>query len=140
MDLPSLDEIRHKTFETFNKHLCIFQAKGVLVILRRKKNGILISGTGSGKTLVFWVPLLFCPKGIQIVVTPLNILGQQNVDDLARVGIKAISLNAKTATAENFKVREVLWRLLPILFTLLYMYRRLPRVVIALSWSTQRFS
>lgn len=104
-DLPSLDEIRKVTLETFDKRLCLFQAKGVLTILRRKKAGILISGTGSGKTLVFWVPLLFRPHAIQIVVTPLNILGQQNVEDLARANIKAISLTAKTATAENIKVR-----------------------------------
>lgn len=132
-DLPSLEEIRQKTFETFHKRLCLFQSKGVLVILRRKKNGILISGTGSGKTLVFWVPLLFRPKGIQIVVTPLNILGQQNVDDLASVGIRAISLNAKTATVENFKVRKVYQRLFPASFHPRYMYRPSHQASIALS-------
>ncbi|KIM60426.1 hypothetical protein SCLCIDRAFT_16348 [Scleroderma citrinum Foug A] len=33
---------------------------------------------GMGKTLTFWLPLLFCATGIQIVVTPLNQLSQQN--------------------------------------------------------------
>lgn len=102
--LPSLEEIRRKTFETFGKRLCLFQAKAVLTLLKRKNHGILISGTGSGKTLVFWVPLLFRPKAIQIVVTPLNVLGKQNVDNLARAGIKAVSVTAKTATNETFAV------------------------------------
>ncbi|KAF8837391.1 hypothetical protein BDN67DRAFT_873341, partial [Paxillus ammoniavirescens] len=39
---------------------------------------VCIAGTGMGKTLTFWLPLLFCLEGIQIVVTPLNQLGQQN--------------------------------------------------------------
>ena len=61
-------------------------------------------GNGVWKTLTFWMPLLFVPEAIQIVVTPLNILGKKNVETLAKVGIKAISITAETATAENFRV------------------------------------
>ena len=53
---------------------------------------------------MFWMPLLFIPDGIQIVVTPLNILGKQNVDTLAKVGINAVSVTAETATAATFQV------------------------------------
>jgi ATP-dependent DNA helicase RecQ len=56
--------------------------------LKNNKDVASISATGSGKTLIFWMPLLFIPEGIPIVVTPLNILGQQNVNTLAKVGIK----------------------------------------------------
>lgn len=64
---------------------------------------ICISETGSGKTLTFFMPLLF-KEGCQVVVTPLNILGVATVRKLAAVGIKAISISAATATAQNFKV------------------------------------
>ena len=43
-----------------------------------------------GKTLCFWLPLLFRPNGIQIVVTPLNLLGKQNAASLTKAGISAI--------------------------------------------------
>ena len=66
-----------------------------------------ISATGSGKTLTFWMPLLFRPQGIQIVVAPLNILGTQNVRNLQKSGISAIALSGETAMPENFKVRRI---------------------------------
>ena len=62
-----------------------------------------------GKTLTFWMPLLFRPPGsIQIVVTPLNILGKQNVESLNKAGFKAIFISADMATAENFQVCQLL--------------------------------
>jgi superfamily II DNA helicase RecQ len=58
-----------------------------------------------GKTLTFWMPLLFRPKGsVQLIVTPLNILGKQNVDQLKKAGFDGIFIGADTATAENFRV------------------------------------
>jgi hypothetical protein len=35
------------------------------------------------------MPLLFDSTSIQVVITPLNLLGEQNVMDLKRAGIKA---------------------------------------------------
>ena len=63
--------------------------------------------TGSGKTLTFWMPLLFRLEGIQIIITPLNILGKQNVDTLAALGVAGIALSAETETTENFKVSSL---------------------------------
>ena len=75
----------------------------VQAILRGEKNVISIAGTGMGKTLTFWMPLLFRPPGsIQVVVTPLNILGKQNVACLDKAGLKGIFISAESATAENF--------------------------------------
>jgi hypothetical protein len=37
-------------------------------------------------------------------VTPLNILGKQNVDTLAKVGINSVSVTAEMATAATFQV------------------------------------
>ncbi len=63
-----------------------------------------IAGTGSGKTMTFWMPLLLREDGIQIVVVPLNVLGKQNVDQLVKAGIPAIAITGENATEENFKV------------------------------------
>ncbi|TFY80646.1 hypothetical protein EWM64_g3363 [Hericium alpestre] len=49
------------------------------------------------------MPLLFRKQHIQIVFTPLNILGKQDVDQLACVGINAISITRETATYQNLK-------------------------------------
>ncbi|KAG6380519.1 hypothetical protein JVT61DRAFT_8683 [Boletus reticuloceps] len=57
-----------------------------------------------GKTLGFWLPLLFRLNGIQIVVTPLNLLGKQNAASLAKAGIRAIAISSETATLSNFAV------------------------------------
>lgn len=62
-----------------------------------------------GKTLTFWMPLLFRPLGILLVITPLNILGKQNVEILEKAGIDGIFILAGTATDENFWVSNALF-------------------------------
>ncbi|KAI0052949.1 P-loop containing nucleoside triphosphate hydrolase protein, partial [Auriscalpium vulgare] len=101
--LPSLSNIRDKTTQVFGKRPCLWQLKAVEGILKGDRDVVCISGTGSGKTLTFWMPLLFRGDGIQLVVSPLKILGKQNVDELAAKGIRAITINAKTATKANFR-------------------------------------
>lgn len=71
-------------------------------LLKGDDDIICISGTGSGKTLTFWMPLLFHPSGIQVIVTPLNILGTQNKKQLLDVGIEAVVISGDTASPENF--------------------------------------
>ncbi|KAG2336031.1 hypothetical protein BDR05DRAFT_953645 [Suillus weaverae] len=56
--------------------------------------------------MTFWMPLLFHPQGIQIVVTHLNILSTQNVAALEKLSIKGLALHAETATSANFKAIE----------------------------------
>jgi ATP-dependent DNA helicase RecQ len=104
LDNLLLSEIRDKVQAVFGCRPCLWQLKVVRAILKRDKDVASIAATGSGKTLTFWMPLLFIPDGIQVVVTPLNILGNQNVDSLAKVGISAITITTETATAENFQV------------------------------------
>ena len=60
--------------------------------------------TGSGKTLTFWMPLLFYEGGIQIVISPLNLLSKQNVDNLATNYINAIAVTAKNVNNQTFQV------------------------------------
>lgn len=71
-----------------------------------RKDVFTVSPTGSGKTLTFWIPLLFNHDGIIIIVTPLNILGEKNCDEAIVHGFPAINLCAETATDQTFKVRD----------------------------------
>ncbi|KAF8582219.1 hypothetical protein K439DRAFT_1301937, partial [Ramaria rubella] len=60
---------------------CDFQLHAALALLQRYSL-ILIAPTSAGKTLPFWMPLLFNSGGITVVITSLNILGAQNQRDL----------------------------------------------------------
>ncbi|KIK91642.1 hypothetical protein PAXRUDRAFT_149057, partial [Paxillus rubicundulus Ve08.2h10] len=66
---------------------CLWQLKVAEAFLKGDKDVLCTAGTGMGKTLGLWIPLLFQPDGIQIVVTLLNLLGKQNVTSLAKAGI-----------------------------------------------------
>ncbi|KAI0669881.1 P-loop containing nucleoside triphosphate hydrolase protein [Trametes maxima] len=101
--LPTVAEIQCKTLLHFGRRPCLWQCNVVLALLQRSYDVVCISGTGSGKTLTFWMPLLFCEDGIQVVITPLNILGNQNTVQLERLGIRAIAISAQTATIKNFQ-------------------------------------
>ena len=97
-------EIQKRTHEIFGVRPCLWQVKVATAILHGDKDVICMAGTGMGKTLTFWIPLLFRPGGIQIVVTPLNLLGKQNTTSLAKAGIRAIPIYSGTATPANFRV------------------------------------
>ena len=55
----SLSDIRSLTQSTFHHYPCLWQAKTVEAILKRDRDVVIIAGTGMGKTLTFWMPLLF---------------------------------------------------------------------------------
>ena len=59
-----------------------------------------------GKTLGFWIPLLANPTGLLVVVSPLTLLGDQHANDLRKVGIKAVNVDADTIV-ERPRVFEV---------------------------------
>ncbi|EIW61392.1 P-loop containing nucleoside triphosphate hydrolase protein [Trametes versicolor FP-101664 SS1] len=107
-DLPDISEIRRRTTEKLGRQPCLWQCDVAQAILKGDKDIVCISGTGSGKTLTFWMPLLFRPRGIQLVITPLNILGTQNKKQLHDMGISAVVLSGETATRENFKAAGTL--------------------------------
>ncbi|KAF7431085.1 hypothetical protein PC9H_006803 [Pleurotus ostreatus] len=83
-----------------------------------RKDVVACAPTGSGKTLSFWIPLIMAQadglKKIMIVVTPLNLLGQQNVNELALAHIRAVAVNSENNSASLWKVRDLL---LTIFFT-----------------------
>ena len=88
--VPSISDIRNKTQQFFGVRPCLWQIRVVQEILKGERDVVLIAGTGMGKTLTFWIPLLFrFHRSVQIIVTPLNILGKQNVTTLNKAGLKA---------------------------------------------------
>ncbi|KAN0088933.1 P-loop containing nucleoside triphosphate hydrolase protein [Tylopilus felleus] len=110
--LPSFSEIRELTQRRFAIQPCLWQLK-VAHALLRGRDVVCTAGTGMGKTLTFWIPrivtipLLFCTGGIQIVVTPLNLLRKQNAQALAKAAIRAIAINSETASDKNIAaIRE----------------------------------
>lgn len=106
--IPSIAEIRSRTFEAFGKRLCLWQARICEAILQGGQDVISIAGTGMGKTLTFWMPLLFRPQGILLVITPISILGKQNVEILEKAGIHGIFVSRGTALEQFFRVSNVL--------------------------------
>ncbi|KZT31069.1 hypothetical protein SISSUDRAFT_959977, partial [Sistotremastrum suecicum HHB10207 ss-3] len=60
------------------------------------KDMIVISATGSGKTLPIWMPLVFDPKIFLVVVCPLNAIADQHAKELNDAGIKALSMTRGT--------------------------------------------
>ncbi|KIK72327.1 hypothetical protein PAXRUDRAFT_180866, partial [Paxillus rubicundulus Ve08.2h10] len=103
---PTLPDIRQRALESFGVWPCLWQLKVAEALLKGDKDVVCTAGTGMGKTLGFWLPLLFHPEGIQIVITPLNLLGKQNAASLARAGIRAIAINSETSTSSNFTAIE----------------------------------
>ncbi|KAF9496577.1 hypothetical protein BDN71DRAFT_1389254, partial [Pleurotus eryngii] len=84
---------------------CLFQIQVAMAIYCDWKDVVACTPTGSGKTLSFWIPLIMVQadglKKLMIVVTPLNLLGQQNVDDLALVHIQAIAINSENNSVSS---------------------------------------
>lgn len=100
---PSLDEMREAVKEWFGFFPCTWQLKAALTQLEQK-DLVTLALTGSGKTLTFWMLLLFNGGGMIIVVTPLIMLGEKNVSELSLVSIPAINLTTSSASDETFKV------------------------------------
>jgi superfamily II DNA helicase RecQ len=104
---PLLEQLCTATQKTFRQIPCLWQPQVTEAILKHNRDVILISATGSGKTLTFWIPLLSQHDSIQIVCAPLNILGSINIHLLAKYGIRAVTVIAETATPAIFRVRDV---------------------------------
>lgn len=102
--IPTQSDIRDTTLRAFGVRPCLWQIKVAEAILTGDKDIICMAGTGMGMTLTFWIPLLFQTNGIQVVVTPPDLLGQQHVEFLANAGIKAIAIGAETTARSNLQL------------------------------------
>ncbi|KAB5592160.1 hypothetical protein CTheo_4425 [Ceratobasidium theobromae] len=83
---------------------CHFQIASSILQLRGQ-HSILISPTGSGKSLTFILPFIWLRNGISLLICPLQLLGEQHAGSslLLKLGIKAINLTAATASDHVFK-------------------------------------
>ncbi|KAK7692968.1 hypothetical protein QCA50_004609 [Cerrena zonata] len=102
----SIAEIRELVMKKFNKRACSFQIK-IALALRKGKDVVGIAATGAGKTLSFWIALLMALEegrdSMIVVVTPLNLLGKKNVEELSAAGISAVAIDSKSATGTVFR-------------------------------------
>ncbi|CAE6445209.1 unnamed protein product [Rhizoctonia solani] len=101
---PSAEVIKNKTSSTFNKTPCQFQIRVCDHQLRRQ-HSVLISPTGSGKSLSFLMPFIWETSGICLLICPIQLLGNQHASHpaLEQLGIEAINLTAETASDRVFK-------------------------------------
>jgi superfamily II DNA helicase RecQ len=102
-DPPTLEAMHEAVKNQFGFFLCTWQLEAALTQLKRN-NLITLAPTGSGKTLTFWIPLLFNEEGIIIVVTPLVVLGDKNIAELSDVSIPTINLTTESVLDDTFKV------------------------------------
>ncbi|KAJ8515415.1 hypothetical protein ONZ45_g7145 [Pleurotus djamor] len=101
--------IRELVHARFAKRACYFQIQ-VALALYEKNDVIACAPTGAGKTLSFWIPLLMAKAdGLQrmsFVITPLNVLGEQNARELGLAGIRAVAVNGKNMASSLWKEIE----------------------------------
>ncbi|KDQ60142.1 hypothetical protein JAAARDRAFT_125858, partial [Jaapia argillacea MUCL 33604] len=106
----SYRKIRKLVWSKFHKRACLFQMRVAKALFEERKDVVSVAATGMGKTLSFWIPLLMALEENQdkiiIVITPLNILGKQNVDLLKRVGISGVAIDASNSSDATFKEVE----------------------------------
>ena len=109
-------ELRTKIQEVFGKRPCDFQYK-LLEAQKAGKNIISIARTGSGKTLTYFMPLVLSDDGIIIIVTALNVLGEQFEREARAAGYAALSVNGEYESDIVFKVRNKLMPVYPPMLT-----------------------
>ncbi|KAI0688585.1 P-loop containing nucleoside triphosphate hydrolase protein [Cytidiella melzeri] len=95
-------EVRAKIQEVFQKRPCDFQYNLYCAQLSGK-NIISVVRTGSGKTLTYLMPLVTSSDGIIIIVTALNVLGEQFEREAKAAGFLAKSVNGENDCDDVFK-------------------------------------
>ncbi|KII90888.1 hypothetical protein PLICRDRAFT_158307 [Plicaturopsis crispa FD-325 SS-3] len=116
-----------------------FQLEAAMPTLRNE-DSVVIAGTGSGKTLIAAIPCLLHPEAISFIVSPLKRLQSAQVNDYARLGVRAIAINGDTPRDDALwkNIREGMYSLLIISPEQLFMHDgHLPRMAHLLS--DQRF-
>ena len=103
--IPESDlEVQERIKEVFGFMPCLWQIHIICAILAGD-DVITIAKTGSGKSMTYWMPVLFIKYGISIIVTPLKLLGSQFAQMLKDNCISAMSITAANATNELFEVK-----------------------------------
>ena len=86
-------QVQREVEERMGIQPCIWQIEVVRKVLEGV-DVITIAATGSGKSLCYWMALLYVKYGIVFLVTPLKLLGQQFVETLERNDLRAVSMVA----------------------------------------------
>ncbi|XP_030385017.1 ATP-dependent DNA helicase Q5 isoform X2 [Scaptodrosophila lebanonensis] len=99
-----------KVYEALHKlfgHKCFkseLQERAVNCALKKKQDVYVSMPTGSGKSLCFQLPGLMCENQLTIVFSPLLALIKDQIDHLAKLKVRADSLNSKMSTKERDNV------------------------------------
>ncbi|KAF8325166.1 uncharacterized protein EI90DRAFT_2893680, partial [Cantharellus anzutake] len=89
---PTEDTMRRNVADVFGKILCGFQLRAVVAQIH-PRDLLLTSGTGSGKTLIYWMPsTLYNGGNILVVITPLTVLGSQQATGLSALGVRSVCI------------------------------------------------
>ncbi|KAG0693550.1 hypothetical protein DFH29DRAFT_1007206 [Suillus ampliporus] len=104
-DIPDDATIKATVETRYNIRPCNFQVQSAVEQLKRK-DVITIAPTGAGKTLMFWIPLLFTGNAVMVVITALNGLGDQNVKELNKLSLTCINITGENVSDELFKEIE----------------------------------
>ena len=93
-DMPESDEEAQRVAEeSIGIWPCLWQIKVVCMILEQW-DVITIAATGSGKSLIYWMALLFIKHGIVVLVTPLKLLKKQFVSVLDKNELTAVFIES----------------------------------------------
>jgi superfamily II DNA helicase RecQ len=98
-------QVQREVEERTGMRPCIWQIEVVRMVLEGV-DVMTIAATGSGKSLCYWMALLYVKYGIVFLVTPLKLLGKQFVETLEKNKLRAVSMTAANATNELFEVRD----------------------------------
>src|SRR5260370_31392360 len=86
----TIKQLQCECVEHFGWQPCQWQSE-IAFKLADLENQISISATGSGKSHIFWLPMIY-ERGLTIIVIPLKSLGQQLADELSHEGFCAVSI------------------------------------------------
>ncbi|KAF9011587.1 P-loop containing nucleoside triphosphate hydrolase protein [Hymenopellis radicata] len=101
--MPESDvEAQDRVKAVFGICPCLWQIKVVRAILSGK-DVVTIAPTGSGKSLTYWMSLIFVKKGIIIMVAPLKQLASQFEKYLIPKGFPAIAVTKKNTSDQVFQ-------------------------------------
>ncbi|KAK0228595.1 hypothetical protein IW262DRAFT_1490596 [Armillaria fumosa] len=92
-----VEEVQAKVKAVFGYSPCLWQIEVARNVMAGK-DVITIAPTGAGKSLTYWIPLVFSETGMVMVVLPLKQLGTQFSTMLKDRGISAVSVTAENST------------------------------------------
>ncbi|KAF8220838.1 hypothetical protein L208DRAFT_1331479, partial [Tricholoma matsutake] len=89
---------------------CWFQIKIALAIYDSEEGCHWDCCYQLGETLSFWIALLIVLEDgedkMEVIVTPLNILGKQTIQDLGAADVNAIAVSKENANKQTFQVQQ----------------------------------